>query len=97
VPEPDCLVCTEQVLVDLLSQPVPVFRRKFLDIFTKITSHLLDISRGMPERENCEFHPEFPTGGSQLEIAAFARDLCAGVLCISMILVNEQERSHGTG
>jgi hypothetical protein len=51
----------------------------------------------MTEYEKCNFLPEFPAGGSQLEVPAFARDLCAGVLGISMIFVYEQEQGHGTG
>jgi hypothetical protein len=88
------MVRTEQVFVDLLCQPVPVFRCKFLDLFTKILFHLLDIGRGMPEHEKCDFRPEFPAGSSQLEIPAFARDLRAGVLCIFIILIDEQEQGH---
>jgi hypothetical protein len=97
VPEPDCLVRTEQVFVDLLCQPVPVFRCKFLNLCTKIPFHLLDIRRRMTEREKSNFPPEFPAGESQLEIPAFARDPCTGGISITMILVDEQEQGHGTG
>jgi hypothetical protein len=97
VPEPYCLVRTEQVLVDLPCQPVPVFRRQFLDFFTKISFHLLDIGRGMPEHEKRNFCPEFPPGISQMEFLACARDLFAGILSIMMIRIGKLKQSHGTG
>jgi hypothetical protein len=97
VHEPYFLERTEQVLVDLLCQPVPVFRCKFLDFFAKIPFHLVDIRRRMPKHEKSNFSPEFPAGDSQLEVPAFAHDLCTGAAGIRMILASEQEQGHGTG
>jgi hypothetical protein len=91
VPEPDRLVRAEQVFVDLFCQPVPVFRGKFRYLFAKIPFHLLDIPWRMPEDKNCDPRPEFSAGDSLLEIPAFARDVCAGIVGVTMILVDNQD------
>jgi hypothetical protein len=75
VPEPDGLVGTKQMLVDLLCQFLPVFRCEFLDLIPEIPFHLLDISRGMTEHENGNLCPKFAARIRDLKIATFLYNL----------------------
>jgi hypothetical protein len=95
VPEPDGLVGTKQVLVDLLCQFLPVFRCEFQNLIPEIPFHLLDISRGMTKHEQRNFRSEFSTGGSELKILTFLCDLFSTFFGFTRISATRRKQRHG--